>query len=308
MISSYAKVMQTGHRTIAELFIGNKDSIFVQEKVDGSQFSFKFEGGGVQCRSKSVMINEYDCPAQFRAAFDYVRSLKAELLPEGWVYRGEVLDKPKHNTLKYDRVPKHNIILFDIERGDGTQDYIKPTELARYAELIDLEAVPVFFYGSEQPLTKEDCIELVRDLKPTSILGGVPIEGVVIKNYEQFDPYQYQPQRGKIVSDDFKELHQTDWKGRNPNQKGKLEAIKDALATEARWVKAVQHLRDEDKLTDGPEDIGPLMKEVQLDVEAEKDEVLDLLWEAFGKELKNAAAKGLPEWYKQRLLMGCSDE
>lgn len=303
MISSYSKVMTTGHKTISELFVGDKDSIFVQEKVDGSQFSFKLEGDKVLARSKGAKLDEYDCPKQFRAAFDYVRTLKDKLV-EGWVYRGEVVDKPKHNTLQYGRVPKHHVILFDIECGDGTQTYIMPDKLAKYAAELDLEAVPVFSCEGNTPLTKEDLITLVRDLKPTSILGGVSIEGVVIKNYEQFDPYQYQPQRGKIVSEDFKELHQTDWKKRNPDQKGKLEIIWDALRTEARWAKAVQHLRDEDKLLDGPEDIGPLMKEVQLDIEAEKEEVLELLWEAFGKELKNAATKGLPEWYKQGLVEG----
>lgn len=66
-----------------------------------------------------------------------------------------------------------------------------------------------------------------------------------------------------------------------------LELLYDSYRTEARWQKAVQHLRDEGKLLGEPKDIGPLMAEIWRDlVEEEKAElhgrIVQALQEALG--------------------------
>jgi hypothetical protein len=45
------------------------------------------------------------------------------------------------------------------------------------------------------------------------------------------------------------------------------------------------------------------MKRVMQDVEVESvDEIKELLWQAYKKEVVRLSAKGVPDWYKERLL------
>ena len=48
-INSYPSVMQIGHKMIADIFSGE---VIVEEKIDGSQFSFGVINGELTCRSK----------------------------------------------------------------------------------------------------------------------------------------------------------------------------------------------------------------------------------------------------------------
>jgi hypothetical protein len=55
-------------------------------------------------------------------------------------------------------------------------------------------------------------------------------------------------------------------------------------------------------LTEEPKDIGPLIKEVHNDIEAEEtDGIRDALWKIFKKDIMNKSTAGLPEWYKERI-------
>ena len=55
----------------------------------------------------------------------------------------------KHNTLAYSRVPKGNIILFDINSGE--QDYVDANDLQYEALYLGLECVPVFGISTFAP-------------------------------------------------------------------------------------------------------------------------------------------------------------
>ena len=104
---SYPKVYNLGHPAISELF---SDPVVVQEKVDGSQFSFGIIDGELKCRSKGAEIFLDNPEKMFEKAVEAIKELS---LMDGWTYRGEFLRGPSHNTLKYNRTPRHNIILFD---------------------------------------------------------------------------------------------------------------------------------------------------------------------------------------------------
>src|SRR5437899_3064493 len=104
---SYPNVYALGHRYVTDLLL---DDVIVQEKIDGSQFSFgkytDLEGKDwMRMRSKGAEINVLAPEKMFIKAVDYVYSIFDSLTP-GWTYRGEYLAKPKHNALAYDRVPK----------------------------------------------------------------------------------------------------------------------------------------------------------------------------------------------------------
>ena len=67
-------------------------------------------------------------------------------------------------------------------------------------------------------------------------------------------------------------------------------------------MKAVQHLREKDLLANEPKDIGPLMREVQDDIEKEEaEQIATALYQWALPQIKRGSVRGLPEWYKQEL-------
>lgn len=287
-ISSYPSVYAIGHKAITELLRG---SVIIEEKVDGSQFSMCRTNGVLSCRSKGKDLL-VDAPEKmFMKAVATAKSLD---LMDGWTYRCEYLQSPKHNTLAYERTPKGHLIVFDIMIGPESylSPFCKETESLR----IGLECVPLLFHG-----LVESFDSLTQLLNRTSCLGGCKIEGFVVKNYDLFT-VDKKVAVGKYVSEDFKERHGVEWRKSNPTQGDIVETLIKSLRTEARWSKAIQHLRDDGKLTDTPQDIGPLLQEVQSDVEKEEsDAVKDALFRHFWPQIKRRIANGFPEFYKERL-------
>jgi hypothetical protein len=288
-IHGYPSVMQLGHKMIADIFAND---VLVEEKVDGSQFSFGRINGELVCRSKGKQ-QLIDAPDDmFTNAIETVKGLD---LHPNWTYRGELLNKPKHNTLVYARVPKHNIILFDI--NTGLEEYMSYEQKTEEANRLDLEVVPLLFSG------KVENFEVFKEfLDRESILGGVTVEGVVIKNYSLFTTAEKKAAMGKYVSEKFKEVHSGDWKERNPTSKDFERILVKKYRTEARWQKAVQHLRDAGTLTESPQDIGLLIREVPIDVLKEcEDEIKDTLFKHAWPHISRGLTRGLPEWYKEEL-------
>ena len=268
-LSSYSKIYQLGHREVVDIF---NHYVVIEEKVDGSQFSFGVTvDDEVMCRSRGK--DQYpDTDKMFEQAIQTVLNLKGMLHP-GWVYRSEYLSKPKHNTLAYDRVPEKNIVIFDIDTGD--QSYLHPISKRVECDRIGLECVPYKFVGND---FGGDMARMLDMLEDTSFLGGQKVEGLVIKAYDHYD------RSGKVlmckyVSEAFKEIHVKDWKLRNKGGKDVIESIVMGLRTTARWDKGLQHIKEAGQLKDEVCDIGPLIKEIQTDVLEEcKDQIKYLLW------------------------------
>lgn len=287
-IPSYPKVYNLGHKAIVDLL---KDPVVVEEKLDGSQLSWGLLDGELHIRSKGAQIYIEQPPKMFAKAVEVIKQLN--LHPE-WIYRGECLTKPKHNTLAYDRCPKGFVAIFDIQ--DGLESYLSWDQKCIEAYRLGLECVPWLSYGR---LTLNDFKKMLDE---PSFLGGQLVEGVAIKNYARFTR-DGKAMMGKHVSEKFKEVHQGDWKKRNPSHGDIILKLSVHLRTPARWEKAVQHLREAGTLTDTPKDIGPLIAEVKRDtLEEEGDNAMRELWDwAKAKVLKGVAA-GLPEWYKNKLM------
>jgi len=297
MLRSYPRVYALGHRAIEELLA---DPVVVQEKVDGSQFSFGRIDGVLYVRSKNVVIDLDNPDKRFAPAIQTVLGFE-ERLVDGVTFRGEVLNRPKHNTLQYGRAPLGNIVLFDVDQG--LEAYTPPVEVAELAARLGLEAVPTLYTGK---LASFD--QLTQLLDRESFLGGTKIEGVVIKNYHRFG-IDKKVLMGKFVSESFKEAHSADWGERNPKHEDFLIALGESLRTDARWVKGIEHLRDAGLLTGSPKDIGPLLVEIKRDIlEEEGDRLAQSLLSHASKGLLSLATRGFPEWYKARLALSQFDE
>jgi hypothetical protein len=236
----------------------------------------------------------------FSKAVEQVENV-AHKLKVGWTYRGEYLNKPKHNTLAYDRVPNQNIMIYDIDRGDN--DYLTYAEKKAEAERLGFEVVPLIFEGTFD--TTQDMVKLLDRL---SVLGGSKIEGMVFKQYEMLD-CSGNVVMAKYVSEAFKEIHQKDWKGRNPGGKDIIQIIIEQLRTPARWQKALQHLRERSECEDQPRDIGKLVAEVQIDtMEEGLDHITQQLLKWAIPQIKRGIVRGLPQWYKGLLTQKVFDD
>lgn len=291
---SYPKVYALGHAAISDLFL---DPVVVQEKIDGSQFSFGMFDGKFRCRSKG----KEQWPGtdkMFQIAVDQVQGLDLE---EGWMYSGEYLARPKHNTIAYMRTPFRNVILFDIRTGEET--YLNHTGVQDEAERLCMEAVPTF----ERKII--NCVEDVLELMETeSVLGGSKVEGLVFKNYTRF-ARDGKALMGKYVSEAFKEKNSKDFRDRNPQKQDMLVMLGNAYRTEPRWDKAIQHLRENGELTGEPKDIGKLIKEIQRDVNEEcGDEIRAQLFKWAWRQIERRVVAGFPEYYKRKLMEGQFDE
>ncbi len=286
---SYPSVYTIGHRAIEELLL---DSVLVEEKIDGSQFSFGTFNGTLKARSKGAQLI-IDAPEKmFNKAIETIKQLS---LQDSWTYRAEYLQKPKHNTLAYSRVPKDNLIVFDINTQE--EKYLSYEEKAKECNRIELEVVPKLFEGK---ITSIDT--MINFLEKDSVLGNTTIEGFVVKNYSRFGRDK-KVLIGKYVSEAFKEIHGVHWKKQNPSSKDIVRELILSYKTEARWNKSIQHLREKGELEDSPRDIGKLIIEVKEDIKKEcTDEIKETLFKwAIGQILRGTVS-GLPEYYKKQLL------
>lgn len=312
---SYPSIFNLGHRAVRDLL--NFPHV-VEEKVDGSQFSFglfpitaedyeakTFYGEPIpvpgfglcslRVRSKGAQMNPDAPEKMFTKAVASVKE-RLHLLHVGWTYRCEYLAKPQHNTLAYDRVPNGHLIGFDVSTGDS--EWLDPHAKRQEFERIGLECVPVLGVSVSGLETLRSIIDTT-----TSVLGGQLIEGIVIKpSVELYGPDK-KTLMGKFVSERFREAHKQAWKETSPQSGDILDKLIKTYKVEGRWMKAAQHLREAGLLEDSPRDIPKLMIEVQKDTgKEEKEEIQKLLWKWAGPHIMRGIVKGLPEWWKNELL------
>lgn len=285
--NSYPSVYAIGHRYLGE--IPSDTLCRIEEKIDGSQFSFaRTPEGALKVRSKRVDMHPEAPDSLFKKAVAAIASLP---LKPGWVYRAEAVNAPKHNVLAYERVPTAHVVLFDI--AVGLEDYLERGAIEQEATRLGLEVTPLLDmvpYGSFDPAAYAG---------RRSLLGG-PIEGVVIKPVVTVWGQDKKPLIAKWVRDEFKETHRTTWK--EPSGPDKHAALAARVCGEVRWAKAVARLRDEDRLQHAPQDIPLIMREVVEDVmKEEKDTLMEALLKMYWGDIRKHLTRGLPEWYKGQL-------
>jgi len=298
-VTAFPKIFAIGTDYIKDIF---QEDVEITEKVDGSQFVFGKIDGELSMRSKGCIQYAEKHDKMFDKACDYVMSIE-DKLPDNTIFYCEYLQKPKHNTLAYDTTPKNNLVLFGA-CTTAIKFVSEHVVLTAFAESLDIDVIPLLYKGRVSNLE-----ELTLFLERDSYLGGCKIEGMVVKNYLQPFLLGGQPipvMAGKYVSEAFKEVHRKNWTKDN-TCKGKFETMKRQYCTEARWEKAIQHLKEQGELENAPRDIGKLLKEVNSDIVAEeKENIKNELWKLFSREILAGATRGFPEFYKKK-LMGNSD-
>lgn len=286
---TYPSIFALGHRYLAELLL---DPVLVEEKVDGSQFSFGRDTEGIRIRSKGAEMIPDAPEKMFAKGVETVRELD---LHPGWTYRAEYLAKPKHNVLAYERIPTRHLIIFDI--NDGHESYLSWDAKKAEADRLGLEVVPRLYEG---PLVELAAFRPFLETK--SVLGGQLVEGVVVKNYRRFG-IDKKVLMGKFVSEVFKEVHARTWKAENPNAGDIVDRLIETYHSQARWMKGVQHLREAGVLEESPRDIGALFKEIPEDIKKECEaEIKEALFAWAWPRMQRGVMAGFPQWYKEQLL------
>ena len=306
-IKEFPKIFAIGARYTEGIFDGEVE---ITEKVDGSSFAFGLLNGELQMRSKGRCIYPESVDKLFYEAVHYVTSIQNGLV-DNTVFYCEYLQKNKHNVLKYDRVPTNHLILFGVAHytTEGnisffTQEY---ETLSLWASSIGIEAVPCLYAGTLCGGTTISGSELITTLLDRqSVLGGTKIEGVVVKNYAKdvlCGDIVFPIMAGKYVSEAFKEVHRKASEGA-PVRGHSWEAFCESFRTEARWQKAVQHLREDGLLLGEPKDIGGIIARVKQDIREEEINLFTSVWPELTDQLLRVAIRGIPEWWKEKILNG----
>lgn len=279
----YPKIYALGSAEVADIL---KYQVEVTEKVDGSQIGFGVINGELIIRSKSSLIVQSQPNKLFANATAYIISIKDRLDP-GWFYYGECLQSPRHNKLKYERVPRNNIALYGVKDDEGV--FCAYDEVHEIASILEVDCVPLLGYGHR---TVEDLERYIKLNK--SFLGG-DIEGIVINSGCGL---------AKLVRQEFKEVMRE--KRPKAVQGDTDKAVQETFAafcTQARWDKAIQHLRESGEIVGSNSDIGLIIREIQRDVlEEEGEYVKELLWSMFRRKFLSAVVEGFPKYYQERLL------
>lgn len=188
-----------------------KEDVWITEKVDGAQFGIiKDAKGKVFYRSKNFILTK---PMMMSGEWDVLvsrlekvreKTNNFDFLPDNSQVIGEMMLSTKHNQLVYKRVPKGNLVVFDIKFADCYQsDY---ETLKEIATLLEAEPSNLIFHGKLNKKQKDSVMlflstpveERRKKLFGTGsfteyILGilnpavkpmlGPDMEGVVIKYY-----------------------------------------------------------------------------------------------------------------------------
>jgi len=301
----YQKIQQSYKEESEGIFDGH---VIIEEKLDGSQFRIEINPDGtIVCGSHHQDGVTMD--SMFNAGVESANHIFAEYKPDvKTTVFCEFLSKPKQNTIAYARIPLHNLMVFDVKRDTR---YLDRPQKELFCKQHGLEIVPMLWEGDGSEISKDGkIIDSFKDelLKRQSILGHQKgfdrIEGFVIKNYNKFyDVNRYPHYEGhwkcvKIVNDSFKEKNHEE----NPNKANKFQELKDNYRTEARMLKAIQHLKEQGLLTGQLSDLKLLIPEVKRDIiEEEKEGIKDALWKMFGDEIIGYASKEMVTVYKKYL-------
>lgn len=252
---------------------------YIQEKIDGSQLTFTVEDGRIifTCRGKPINKDV----KQFQKSVYMIEYMKDRFNPD-YVYHGECITSIKHNIIRYSRMPLFNFIIYDIS-DKTTGQFLWYDDMNDECKRVGYEHVPILCVGKGEYY--DITTNIIKNNNLESHLGG-PIEGVVIKFRERCQ------QKGsyKHVVESFREQRQEDVSNIDyPDINTYIMKLGSLFATDARFLKAVQHIQEE-----GLEVTRENMRhELDNDFDKEyKDIIKELLWIEFSHDIKKYAKEG----------------
>jgi len=163
----YDKIRQLGHQENQDIFIDPDDEIVIQEKIDGANFRFAFNGDKIIFGSRTQQLTsdegeETNIAKNFRRCCEFVAKQTSDLGLRkkygGLIFFGECCVKHSLNY-NWDTIPP--FLGFDIYHI-ATGRYYNQEDVKRIYDELQLEMVPEVWVGKVKDLPK--FLEKAKDL------------------------------------------------------------------------------------------------------------------------------------------------
>lgn len=268
------------------------DNIIVQEKIDGANFSIKYdeESNSIKAFSRKRML---DLGNNLRGAWEWSQRLNENLVQEvlgnTLILFGEWLVA---HTIVYPDDKYQNAFFYDVWDRE-TEKYLTQDKVKDIVERLGLYYVPVFYEGGFISW------EHLKWFVGKTDLGGESGEGIVVKNMTRLnDPNTMLPFYTKIVADKFAEKKSIKkFDEGKLERRAKLQSIVESVVTEGRVRKLVHKMVDEGVIPENWDEhnMGDIAKnigrEVYYDCVKEEPETVEQIGDLFGKLANETAMK-----------------
>lgn len=219
------------------------DKIVIQEKIDGANFSIRYDKENNTVRAYSRK-KELDCMNTLRGAYEWSQRLDVDkvrnVLGDNLILFAEWLVS---HTVPYPNERYKNAYCFDVYNVE-TEQYLKQSEVKDIVDRLGLIYVPVFYEGEFISW------EHIRSFIGKTELGGEYGEGIVIKNESKLNnPNTRLPFYVKLVCDQFcetkahRESKPTDFE--KLAERERKQNLTDTIVTQARVQKLLNKMVDE---------------------------------------------------------------
>ena len=264
------------------------DLIYIQEKLDGANFSIKYDEESDTIKAFSRR-NELNFKETLRGAWTFAQTIDKELLKEtlgnNLILFGEWLVK---HTIPYPTDTYSKAYFYDVY-DEVEEKYLPQGEVAKIIYKLGLNQVPNFYIGNFQSW------DLVNEYIGKTHMGGEYGEGIVLKNMSKLNnPNERLPFYIKIVGKEFyetKENHNsyklTDLEAME--ERNKLKELTSTVVTLPRVRKMINKFIDEGIIAEdwSEKDMGliarNLGKRIYEDCVKEESDTVKQVGELFGK-------------------------
>lgn len=270
------------------------DYIVVQEKIDGANFSIRYDAENDTIAAFSRK-NTLDFSNNLRGAWQWAqkldKTLVKDILKTNLILFGEWLVP---HTIVYPQDKYQNAYFYDVYDVDAKQ-YLQQDTVKDIVARLGLVYVPVFYSGEFQSW------EHIQKFVGRTDLGGEHGEGVVVKNMSRInDPNTRLPFYTKIVGEKFSEKKAIKPKVIDPEkmvERERLQSLVETVVTEGRVTKLVHKMVDEGIIPEkwDEHDMGTIArnigKAVYYDCVKEEPDVVEQVGEHFGKFANSVAMR-----------------
>lgn len=247
----YDKIKIVGDEDNKDIFSDKKDTIILQEKMDGGSGRFLFKDGNIifGSRTQQLTSNEGEdtnIQKNFQRYINYVREIIGNNIDinkfkqfEHLIFFGEIMIK---HTMAYDWETIPPFLGFDIY-DMKTGKYLDYKKIATIYDALGLTMVPLISVCLAEEIKKIDESIIPPTEYPSLSSTDLLAEGVVFKNYKK-------QIMGKIVREKFKEKNREVFGGSKKWAKTDDEYFCAVYCTNARIDKCVFKLIDDGKKLD----------------------------------------------------------
>ena len=144
--------------------------VIISEQLDGSRFTVMRSSDGTLtfCKKDGSVINMIDRTMMvfYETAIQHFNDLDMDAvlkMPDNWVFGFQYFPSTAPVNIVYDRLPKNNLILTDIQISNGQGRILKtisdPRVLKDWSKILDVEGPPIIYNGFLEQYQKDKILD-----------------------------------------------------------------------------------------------------------------------------------------------------